>query len=155
MCKTSIRKADSSSIIQYNKRRYSVPSTYRGQKFNILDCDVLRIYNEKYCREYKRKVTTIYPEDYLDSEMKVNEEIERILLISALVGRHIFWVSKFLIKSKPHPYLSFRTIEAIFYLADEFGCDRVENASKYALEVEKPYYYLIKKLVKADGIHSD
>ncbi len=154
MCKIYTRKVDSSSIIQFKKCRYSVPSIYRGDEFTVEDCKTLRIYNNYFCREYQRKVTTIIPEDYIDDESKVDAEVEGILLISALIGRNTCCLIKLLVRSKKHPYLSFRTIEAIFYLADKYGCKTVELACEYALEVEKPYYYFIKKLLKGDGIYS-
>jgi hypothetical protein len=154
MSKTSIRTVDTSSIIQYNKRRYSLPTLFRGEKFSISDCKTLRIYNEKYCRELEVKVTTIYPEDYIDDDFKVQDEVNKMLLVASLVGQDVYYLCKFIIRSKAHPYLSFRTLEAIFYLADKYGCSTTNRAAERALDLEKPYYYFIRKLLSGDGIYT-
>lgn len=154
MAKHYERTVDCSSIIQFKKKRFSFPSCFRGEKIQVKECEYIQFSNSKYCRRYVRLQSTIYLEDYIDAPELVEEEITKYLYISSLIGRNVYFLSSSIIRYKRHPYLAFRTIEAIFYLAEKHGCDEVEQASEYCLNVEKPFYSFLKKTINQDGIFS-
>ncbi len=146
------RKIDSSSIIQYKKRRYSFPSIFRGDRVSIIETDnCLKIIGDSYCRKIEKKVTTIYLEDYICLPEIVENSVEEILYTAALIGPYTMGVVRMIIKSKKHPYLAYRTIEALFYLAEKYSEDKVEEVALYSLEVSRPYYYFIKNKLKKEN----
>ena len=148
------RTVDSSSIIQYKKMRISFPNKFRGTKVFIHESSSIRIFNKFYCREIVMKQSIIFKEDYSDSPEQIKSEVDKYLLTARLAGENIYHVCNFFIKTRAHPYLSFRSIEALFFLADDVGCERLDLICEYSLEINKPFYYFIKKIVKGDGIHS-
>lgn len=145
--KKIIRTVSSSSFITVNKRRFSLPSIFRGQRVEVipLDHDRYLLKLPQYCRIVNSKYSKFFLEDYQYCDGR--DELEKKLLISALIGPHTRILSLWFARSKPHIILSFQIINGVHYLADKYGTSIVEDASEYHVEVGISSYYLLKKKI--------
>lgn len=141
------RKISSSSFITVNGKRYSLPSLYIGNAVSVisLPSDRYLLELQGYCRIVSSKHSEIYLEDYQYSNGL--EELEKRLLISALIGPSTKILTLWFARSRNHPLLSFQVLNGVHYLADRYGVDIVEESSTYFVDIGKSSYYLLKRMV--------
>ena len=140
--------------IEYKRHYYSVPHQLVGQQVQLeANSRLIRIYHQgnlvtQHPASQKERGMSTYPEHMPENHQYQKWPPERLRSWGRKIGVATEAVVNALLMSKAHPAQSNRSCLGLLNLAKKYGDNRLEQACKDALMVNKPYLAFIRNLLE-------
>lgn len=144
--------------VEFNKRFYSVPYTYKGQKLDLRATDTLiemyskgeHVCSHKRNRSNQNRFTTIF-EHMPDSHKAVaGITSESLMSWAKRIGEHALLLVKTKLNSVRIPQYAYRSCQGILRLAEKYKYERVNKACKRALYFHSTTYATVAGILRCN-----
>ena len=141
--------------VAYDHHRYSVPYQLVHESLDVrATATVIEVFHRgkrvaSHRRSYKRGGFTTLAEHMPKSHREYAEWTpQRVVEWSKIIGPYTAQLVEKILSTKKHPQQGFNAAQGLIRLAKPYGKERVERASKRALEIGAHSYRFVKEMLK-------